>query len=242
MAAQRALRQGPAPQDCGDDRPSASSTGLAWRPMPWPALAVPRVLPDRCFGRAWRRRARPWRRRCLGHVGSPPAPSNLCEDEAMSFQISRLLYATDLSAHSPDVFRKAIGIAERFGAAVHLLHVVEDPALLKDSLASRYTAVSPLDNYRERATRQAIDEIKRRLEDFGHSTLASEDSYHASLKEIHVRIGKPSRIILQEADRIDADCIVMGTQRQSGLGHMVLGSVARKISRRTRRPLFLFPV
>jgi nucleotide-binding universal stress UspA family protein len=160
----------------------------------------------------------------------------------MQFEIKKILYATDLGPHGPDVFRCAVSLAEKYAASLYLLHVVEDPAILKNNVADRYISGSVLDTYRESVFEEAIETMRSRLEAFGQSALESENAEHAHVHEIKVLSGNPARTILAEADRIDADCIVMGSRRYSGMSDVLLGSVARKVTRRSLRPVFLFPV
>lgn len=160
----------------------------------------------------------------------------------MSYSIQHILYATDLGPHGPDVFRFALSIAEKYGATIHILHVVEEPAFLRKNVAERYISGSVLGSYRDATLGEAMTEIKQRLEQFSQSTLESEDSKHARVADIKVLAGKPSVTILSEADRINADCIIMGSRRYSGVSAMTIGSVAREITRKSRRPVFMFPV
>ena len=160
----------------------------------------------------------------------------------MAFKINRLLYATDLGPRGPDVFRCAVSLAEQYGADIHIVHVIEEPSILRNNIAERYISSSVLSTYRESTFDEAVDEIKRRMEQFSRSTLESEEAVYARVAEIRVLTGRPGRAILAEAERIDADCIVLGSRRYSGVNDMVIGSVARKITLKSRRPVFLFPV
>lgn len=160
----------------------------------------------------------------------------------MSYNIQHILYATDLGPHGPDVFRFALSIAEKYGAAIHILHVVEEPAFLRRNVAERYISGSVLGTYRDATLDEATSEIKKRLEQFSQSTLESEDAKYASVADIKVLAGKPGATILTEANRINADCIIMGSRRYSGVSAVAIGSVAREITRKSRRPVFLFPV
>jgi len=46
-------------------------------------------------------------------------------------------------------------------------------------------------------------------------------------------------LIAAEADRIDADVIVIGSRRRGDLAALVLGSLTRDLLRRTTRPVLL---
>ena len=139
----------------------------------------------------------------------------------MQFNIQRILYATDLGPHGPKVFRCVVSIAERYGASIHILHVVEEPAILRNNVAERYISGSVLGGYRNATLEEAMDKIKERLKQFSQSTLESEASTCASVADIKILTGRPGRTILAEADRIEADCIILGSRRYSGVSDIV---------------------
>lgn len=160
----------------------------------------------------------------------------------MSFKIDRILYATDLGPRGPDVFRCALSLAERYSADIHILHVIEEPSIIRNNIAERYISASVMEGYRESTLKDTIDKITQRLEQFSRSAIDSSESEQVRGVEVHVMTGRPGRVILAEADRIDADCIVLGSRRYSGVNDMIIGSVARKITLRSKRPVFLFPI
>jgi nucleotide-binding universal stress UspA family protein len=160
----------------------------------------------------------------------------------MSFKIDRILYATDLGPRGPDVFRCALSLAERYCADIHILHVIEEPSIIRNNIAERYISASVMEGYRESTFKDTIDKITQRLEQFSRSAIESSESEQVRGVEVRVMTGRPGRVILAEADRIDADCIVLGSHRYSGVNDMIIGSVARKVTLRSRRPVFLFPV
>ena len=56
-----------------------------------------------------------------------------------------------------------------------------------------------------------------------------------------VRRGDPAEVIVAEARKLDVDFIVMGTHGKAGMDAFWSGSVAPKVSDRTRLPLLLVP-
>lgn len=50
---------------------------------------------------------------------------------------------------------------------------------------------------------------------------------------------KPAERIVEFADEIDADVIVMATRGRSGLGHIMSGSVTESVVRQTSRPVLV---
>lgn len=62
---------------------------------------------------------------------------------------------------------------------------------------------------------------------------------HGYEPEVYYRPGVPREEILTEAERWDADMIVLGTSRHGALSRSIFGSTAMEVIRRAERPLFL---
>lgn len=54
--------------------------------------------------------------------------------------------------------------------------------------------------------------------------------------------GDPARIILDDADRMDMDMIIMAKRHHSALERMLLGSVTNTVAREAHQPVLLIPV
>ena len=50
-------------------------------------------------------------------------------------------------------------------------------------------------------------------------------------------MGSPARRIVEQAGETRADLIVMGTHGRTGLGHLLLGSVAERVVRTAKCPV-----
>jgi nucleotide-binding universal stress UspA family protein len=53
--------------------------------------------------------------------------------------------------------------------------------------------------------------------------------------------GKPYEVILKVADEWYADIIVIGTHGRGGLSHLIMGSVAEKVIRHSKKPVLAIP-
>lgn len=58
---------------------------------------------------------------------------------------------------------------------------------------------------------------------------------------IHPRSGPVARTVLDEADRLDADAIVMGSRGLGGLGSLLLGSVSHAVIQSADRAVLVVP-
>jgi nucleotide-binding universal stress UspA family protein len=124
------------------------------------------------------------------------------------FTIDRLLFATDLSPASDPALRCASALARRFNADLYLLHVV--PALsganpATDAAAQRATA----------AMRRLREEV-----------LAAQDKFATTA----ILTGDPIERILQKAEDVHADLIVMGTSARCPRTRGITDAVVRGAS------------
>ena len=128
-----------------------------------------------------------------------------------------ILVATDFGVESAAAFRSAVSLARAVGASIHLLHVAKDPFL----------AVSTPELYgldwttlRDDITDEAQARLARLVNQTGDVPIACD-----------VRIGRAVETIVQAAEDVGADLIVMGTHGRGPLGHLLLGSVAEQVIR-----------
>ena len=121
-----------------------------------------------------------------------------------------IVVAIDLSDESDTVVERAVSIAENHDAKLHILHVVE-------SLTLAYGGDIPMDftDIQEQLQAQA----RQRLSQFA-------GRYQIPADNVHVELGSIEKTILDQADKLDADLIVVGSHTRSGLA-LLLGSTAR---------------
>jgi nucleotide-binding universal stress UspA family protein len=144
----------------------------------------------------------------------------------MTRTISRILVATDFSTGSDLALDYATTLAHQFGAAVHLLHVVEDPFVAGAWTPELYIAsISTV-----RAS--LIDEAAARL-----ARLCPAFERHGLTVTSEVMVGSPAPAIRDVAEARRCDLVVMGTHGRSGMAHLLLGSVAEKVIRQAPCPV-----
>jgi universal stress protein A len=139
--------------------------------------------------------------------------------------IKRMLVPTDFSAASDLAFTYALDMASRVGAAVRLLHVIDDA-----SFATAYPDGFYVESPGLRA--QLIEEATKRLE-----SRAAKCAAAGIDATVEVAVGRPARVIADTAINRGTDLIVMGTHGRSGFAHLVLGSVAERLVRTAPCPV-----
>ncbi len=157
-------------------------------------------------------------------------------------QIKKILYATDLSKNSAYAYRYAMAMAERHDAEVDILHVIEPiPPMVKHYVKGFVDDI----HWEEKVKYEqevAAERIKKRLEEFCKRESLNAPHCLAFASTILVRPGHPVEEILKAADDGKYDMIVLGTHGKGFLKHTFLGSVARSVLDRARKPVFIVPL
>ncbi len=134
-------------------------------------------------------------------------------------KIDRILVPLDGSALAEAAMWKAVELVN--GGTLSLLRAAEAHTLPgADPVDAQVNAVREAEEYLAAAV--------RRLEDRGIKKV-----------ETHVWYGPSAAAIVEAAEVQKADLIVMSTHGRSGLGRLILGSVAESVLRGTRTPILV---
>ena len=160
----------------------------------------------------------------------------------MKPHITKILYATDLTKNSTYVFYYAVDMARKYNARIVILHcipVVPPQVYYEAGMGIDKTLAKMKDQ--ERADNAA--DIKKRLEEFCGKVESQIGSPCLDLiSGIIVKEGYAVEEILNTADEEGCDMIVLGTHGKGMLRQAFLGSVARSVMERTKKPTFLVPL
>lgn len=153
----------------------------------------------------------------------------------MTYGIRTILLATDLGPRSGAVFRHAVGIAERFGARLHLVSVMsgrsERPMVSLDSYLPDEAIPALRESARNRM-RERIDELLREVGAGQQEVLGT----------VEILEGDAAEQVLSAAERLSADMTVLGSNGHSALGEVLIGSVAHKVTVKSKVPVLLVPI
>ena len=144
----------------------------------------------------------------------------------MTEMITRILVPVDFSASSDRSVAYAIQLADRFGAAVELLHVIEDPNRATAWASEAF--VPPLPDVLHEltaTTRRRLSEMQQTVADKGVTATTV------------ITQGAPAAGILDHLANNRFDLVVMGTHGRTGLSHVLLGSVAEHVVRKSPCPV-----
>lgn len=148
----------------------------------------------------------------------------LVEQKALSaLSVKNVLFATDFSPTSESALPYATAICRRFGSTLHSAHVLSDASMLMMSGGVDYVSMSTI--YED-----AHAEARAKLEKISSRTEGIKSLYH-------VRHGRVWANLAGIVEENQVDLIVVGTHGRSGLGKLLLGSVAEDILRHAPCPV-----
>ena len=156
-------------------------------------------------------------------------------------KIANILYATDLGENAGPALRMAYKLAEVNDAHIVILHVIEEVSAQTAIMIDSYLPERDFEDLRREGRQEAFKLMSTRLADFCKAELGGQIFPENRIEE-RVEEGYPAKVILNVADEIDADLVVIGAHAHTTMGELVIGSVAHKVMHRTKRPVMLVPV
>ncbi len=146
-------------------------------------------------------------------------------------EVQQVLFATDFSEYSHQARDFACQLAEKFGARLHVIHVVHNLAIEVPEFGMGLAFPGYLEN---------LSEVKHELAAKAQVTLAKELT--ENFKEDHnvlfaIQFGIPDVEIVKYANQNAIDLIVMGTHGRSGISHVLVGSVAERVIEKATCPV-----
>ena len=138
-----------------------------------------------------------------------------------------ILVPTDGSGGTNATLRHALDLAERHDATLHALYVVDKRIYFAAGDDNR----ADVEDRLRAEGDEAVTAVRDRAEAEGVAV------------ETTVREGYPDRDIVEYADELDADVIVIGTHGRTGRDRLAhLGSVTERVVENARRPVFVIHI
>ena len=137
----------------------------------------------------------------------------------MSIFPTKILLATDGSAEAQLAASTAADLLESTDSELHVVYVGESrPTFLAQ------TEVEPAEL--EREARLLLDEQVRKVEEAG-----------GTVKEAHLRLGRPDEEIVDLADSLGVGLIIMGSRGRGRIRRALMGSVSDSVVRHAHCPV-----
>jgi nucleotide-binding universal stress UspA family protein len=154
-------------------------------------------------------------------------------------EIKKILYSTDLSENSKFAFSYAASLANRYDAAITILHVLKDAKPTAESLVTNVLGAERWKELLDRSKTELMEKLRHRLESFCEETKSALPACPFMVKEVIVKIGDPVEEIMAEVEKNDYDLVIMGARGHGALSDAVLGSVSRRVLRRCSKPVMV---
>jgi nucleotide-binding universal stress UspA family protein len=172
----------------------------------------------------------------------------------MAHNFNRILFTTDLSQRSKEVFDYTVSLAVKTKATILILHVIEDESsrtkdIVVDMIGDE--AYEKIQKENESYARnillgkqKQVPIIKDTLEKLGqHAAVAEGIEKQQDLVEgVVIRMGQVVDEILEVSNEGKCDMIVMGHHQRSMLTKAIIGRTVRGVMRRSKVPIFLVPL
>jgi len=133
--------------------------------------------------------------------------------------LKNILFATDFSQVADAAALIAIQIARRYGAKVHGVHVNR----FNDYTAAAPSAWAAMAEAAEKETKEDAGRLTEQLQSIEHEVVIGE--------------GNTREVMSNLIEQKEIDLIVLGTRGRTGLGKVILGSVAEQILRQAPCPV-----
>ena len=147
------------------------------------------------------------------------SPTHMHKDDG----IRVILHPTDFSASSQAALNVARSLARDLGTRLVVLHVTPPAVLVDGSIAA---GIDPS------TCRTALEDLRTCLD-------GPDLKYPV---EVRLAVGPDREEILQTAQEIGCDLIVMGTHGRTALGRLLMGSVAESVLPRASCPVMIVKV
>jgi nucleotide-binding universal stress UspA family protein len=140
-------------------------------------------------------------------------------------ELKHVVVATDFSETAGRDVEAAIEVAKNAGAMLHVVHAFETPV----PIVSPYEIVLP-EGLLEEARASALQSVE---------AVREQASAVGVKSEAHLAESPASHAIVDYAEQIGADLLVLGTRGHTGLKHVLLGSVAERAVRAAPCPVLV---
>jgi nucleotide-binding universal stress UspA family protein len=164
-----------------------------------------------------------------------------------NIQITKILYATDLSDSAVHAFSYAVSLANMYGAGITILHVLaEFPG---EKFILNMISTDKWEEIKMRHYSEARDELigkrkdrialKEVLQAFSEEANSNREDQTFVTDEILIKTGAPAETIVQTAKEQNCDLIVMGTRGHGTIADVLIGSTARWVVKQSPIPVLV---
>ena len=164
-------------------------------------------------------------------------------------EIKKILFATDLSKNSRHAFNYTVSAADKYGATITILHVMEEVSPYSNAHLKNFIGEEKwqeLQESHEQEARQILigkkkegSMIREALHEFCEEVQKNFAHCEIMTDDIIIARGNVVDEIIAETQDRGIDLIVMGYHSRGKLEEAVVGSTTRRVLRRSKIPVLL---
>lgn len=138
----------------------------------------------------------------------------------------KILFCTDFSENSHYAFTYALNLAKTYKTKLMILHVTPEP--VHPEQLSIYLPPERLEELKLSQKKELNEQLQKNYLD----KMERFKDY-----QVMIKTGEPFMEIIRTSKKEKADLIVMGTHGRTGLDHILFGSTAEKVVRKSTCPV-----
>lgn len=157
--------------------------------------------------------------------------------------IRSMLYATDLGLYAPYVMQHALALARTFNAELYVVHVVEPIGLFAESVLQSYLDEQALNEWQSQGLTTVMENIEHKVLDSFREELGEGQQDLALIQSVRVIQGDPCEVILDQAQKLSVDLLIVGSHSQGASTATPLGRrTAARVLQLSQVPVYLVPL
>ncbi|OEC42080.1 universal stress protein UspA [Pseudomonas sp. 1D4] len=156
--------------------------------------------------------------------------------------IRSILYATDLGLYSPYVLQHALSLAKAHKAELYVVHAVEPLGLFAESVLQTYLDETLLKELRAQGLGTVMASIEQRVLEGFRDEIGEAENELSLIKTVRVVQGDPPQMILEEAQKLGVDLLVVGSHSHGAALETPLGRTASRLVQLSEVPVYLVPM
>ncbi|MET1077356.1 MAG: universal stress protein [Pseudomonas sp.] len=156
--------------------------------------------------------------------------------------IRSILYATDLGLYAPYVLQHALALTRSFQADLYVIHAVEPMGLFAESVLQTYLDQGTLNEMRSKGLSTVMASIEQRVLEGFRDELGEAQEDMALIRAVRVVQGDPPLVILEQAQKLGVDLLVVGSHSHGALADTPLGRTAARLVQLSEVPVYLVPM
>jgi len=141
-------------------------------------------------------------------------------------EIKKILFPLDLTENMSKILPYVLSVSEKYNSLIYLLHVVQD----LNKWGKLYVPHPSMNLFQE----EAIEVSKKAMDTICENQLQSCPNFQKKVVS-----GDAVDEILKVIESEDIDLLIMGTHGRKGLEHVIFGSVAENVVKRSPVPVLI---